>query len=215
MARRHATHVHDDRQFGFDALLLDADRANHAQRTEKESGHLPATMQEALPLFRELLEEHDAAMRRGNPEEVTFCREEACRLARRLNGDVPGYLAGPDAPGSVLTRETEAAEDTVPLWGQAGSFVVTVAGARVRVAFAGMFGIGMTTGFWPGFDAHAVDRDRPFISETGYRSFLGIHAPPVPDMTPERFATEVIAAYVRGERKGRLIAIEERYRKAG
>lgn len=213
MARR--TTTPDDRQCSLEALLLDGDRANHAYRMEKQSGHLPATMAEALPFFREMIAQHHAAMLRGNPEAVMRCREEAQLLAVRLNGGAPGYLAGPDAPGCVLTRETAAAADTVPLWGQAGSFVVTVAGTRVRIRLSGIFGICMAWSYWPGFDAHAVDWDRPFISETGYRSFLGIHAAPAPDITPEHFAAEVIAAHVRKEMKGRLVMIEERYRKAG
>ena len=68
----------------------------------------------------------------------------------------------------------------MPLWVQQGSFVVTVAGTRVRVETGGLFGIGCGSGFWPGFVAHAVELDRPFISETGYRSFISIHADPAP-----------------------------------
>ena len=74
----------------------------------------------------------------------------------------------------------------------------------------GLFGIGAGFGFWLGFAAHAVDGDRPFISETGYRSFLGVHAEPVADMTPERFAAEVVATHIRRELKGRLLAIQPR-----
>lgn len=207
---RKGTHQQD--QLGFDALLLDADQTNHARKLEDETRHLPATMADALPFLWELLDEHHAAMLAGQVDEVMFCREEAHRLAVKLNGGKSGILAHDDSPGYVLARETAAAPDAVPLWGQKASFIVTAAGARVRIEMDGMFGLFATTGFWLSFSAHAVDFDRPFISETGYRSFLGIHAEPVAGMTPDVFAEKVIAAHVAREMKGRLVAIETRTR---
>lgn len=199
-------------QLGFDALLLDADQTNHARKLEDETRHLPATMTDALPFFAELLEEHHAAMLAGQVDEVMFCRKEAHRLAVKLNGGKAGILADQDSPGYVLARETEAAPGAVPIWGQKGSFIVTAAGARVRIEMDGVFGICAATGFWLSFSAHAVDFDRPFISETGYRSFLGIHAEPAPGITPDAFAEKVISAHVAHELKGRLVPIAQRYR---
>lgn len=196
-------------QLGFEALLLDADQTNHARKLEDETRHLPATMADALPFLWELLDEHHAAMLAGQVDEVMFCRQEAHRLAVKLNGGKAGILADDDSPGYVLARETAAAPDAVPLWGQKASFIVTAAGARVRIEMDGMFGLFATTGFWLSFSAHAVDFDRPFISETGYRSFLGIHAEPVAGMTPDSFAAEVIAAHVQRELKGRLVPIAQ------
>ena len=208
---RKGTHHQD--QLGFDALLLDADHTNYARKLEDQTRHLPATMADALPFFLELLEEHHAAMLAGQVDEVMFCREEAHRLAVKLNGGKAGILADKDSsPGYVLARETAAAPGMVPLWGQKASFIVTAAGARVRIEMDGVFGICATSGFWLSFSAHAVDFDGPFISETGYRSFLGIHAEPVPGITPDAFAEKVVAAHVAREMKGRLVAIEQRYR---
>jgi hypothetical protein len=115
----------------------------------------------------------------------------------------------------VLARESAAAPGAVPLWGQIGEFIITVDGMKVRIELDGLFGIGGRFIYWPGFSAHAVDYDRPFLSETGYRSFLGIHAEPVPGLTPDAFTGKVIAAYVARGLKGRLGAIEPRYRKSG
>lgn len=205
--------THHQDQLGFEALLLDADRTNHERKLEDETRHLPATMADALPFFAELLEEHHAAMLAGQVDEVMFCREEAHRLAVKLNGGKAGILADKDSsPGYVLARETAAAPGAVPLWGQKASFIVTVAGARVRIEMDGIFGLFATSGFWLSFAAHAVDFDRPFISQTGYRSFLGIHAEPLPGITPDAFAEKVIAGHVAREMKGRLVAIETRYR---
>ena len=192
-------------QLGFDALLDDAATVNRTREIEKSTGHLPGTLSEALPYYRDLLAKHHAAMLAGDVGETMRLREEAYLLAQRLNRGDPGIMAEPDAPGCILRRETAAPPDCVPLWGQQGSFVVTVSGARVRITMDGIFGIGSSSGYWPGFAAHVVDAGRPFISPTGYRSFLGIHADPAPDMTPVAFAAEILAAYVAKELKGNRV----------
>ena len=200
------------RQFGFDALLFDADQANHARKMEQKYAHLPSTMEDAVPFLWELLDEHHAAMVAGQADETMWCREEARNLAVHLNGGRAGILADETSPGRVLARETSAAPGTVPAWGQQGSFIVTVGAMRVRIEIEGVFGLFATSSFWPSFSAHAVDWSQPFISETGYRSFLGVRGDPVPGLTPDAFAGKVIAEHVRTERKGKLVAIEDRYR---
>ena len=199
-------------QLGFDALLSAAETDNRERRFAYETAHLPAEMADALPFFRDLLEAHNAAMLAADIDETMRLREEACQLARKLNGGDGGILAHADAPGYVLARETAAAPGTVPIWGQTGSFEITVKAMRVRIELDGVFGIGSHACVWPGFAAHAVEPERPFLSHTGYRSFLGIYADPLPGMTPERFAAEIIAAHVERQLKGKLVAIEERYR---
>jgi len=202
-------------QLGFDALLNDADADNRARTFARDTAHLPATMDEALPFFRWLLRQHHAAMLAANVDETMRLRAEAGKLAWRLNGGEPGILAGPDAPGCVLERESAAAPGAVPLWGQTGSFLIELRGMRVRVEMEGVFGVGSGVCFWPGFAARAVDLDRPFLSRTGYRSFLGIHADPQPGLTPGGFVSQVMQAYVARDRKGRLVPIEARYRAGG
>lgn len=198
-----------DAQLGFAALLAEADTTNRQRDFEKATGHLPGTLAGAVPFYRALLERHHAAMLAADTEEVFRLREEARSLALRLNGGQPGILAGPDAPGCALGRETAAPPGAVPLWGQEGDFVVNTASMRVRIVMRGMFGVyGM--GFWPGFAAHAVDRDRPFISATGYRSFLGIiYADIVPDIAPNDLAASVIASYVAEALRGRLVPLRK------
>jgi hypothetical protein len=200
-------------QLGFDSLLTAAAEDNRKRKARREAAHLPGTMEEAIPFYRLLIRQHHAAMLAADVETAMHIRREANLLARRLNNGEPGILAGDDAPGNVLARETAAAPGGVPLWGQEGDFVIEVNGMRVRVEIDGMFGIGSSFGYWPGFDAHAVDYLRPFISETGYRSFLGIHADPAPGLTPDTFAQKIVAAHIKGELKGKLLAIEPRYRK--
>lgn len=200
-------------QLGFDSLLTAAAEDNHRRKVERETAHLPATMEEAIPFYRLLIRQHHAAMLAADVEIAMKLRAEAELLAVRLNNGEPGILADADSPGNVLAHETAAAPGEVPLWGQEGGFVIEVNGMRVRIELDGMFGIGCGYCYWPGFSAHAVHRDRPFISETGYRSFLGIYADPSPGLTPDAFAGKIIASHIRSELKGRLLKIEPRYRK--
>lgn len=189
-------------QLGFDALLVDADKANQQAAFEKQYGHLPATMEEAVPHFRDLIDQHHAAMLAADAESVFRLRETAHSLALRLNKGEPGILAGPEAPGCKLARLTTAEDGVVPLWGQGGCFVITVGRMRVRIEMDGLFGIGGRHCTWMNFTANAVDWTKPFLSQTGYRSFVGLHADLVPAMTPDVFATEVIATYVQKDLKG-------------
>lgn len=75
-------------------------------------------------------------------------------------------------------------------------------GIPTRIVIEGMFGLGF--GNWPGFEAHAVERDKPFFSETGYRSFLGIHADPCAGLSPDDFCRRVIEQHIAKECKGKL-----------
>jgi len=199
-------------QLGFDALLADAEHENAARALARETAHLPGTMDEALVYYRTLIERHHAAMLAADVDAVMALREDACRLAFKLNHGAPGIIADEDAPGCVLEARTAAPSGTVPLWGQVGDFIVTVGAMRVRVELDGIFGIGSRSGFWHGFSAHAVDHDKPFLSETGYRSFLGLHADTVSGVTPARFVQAVIERHVARELKGRLVAIASRWR---
>lgn len=200
-------------QLGFDDLLTNADEQNRAREFERETGHMPSTMKDALPFFRALLEEHHAAMIDGEVDRVFELREEARKLALRLNNGDTGIIAGPSAPGCVLEKETAAAPGEVPIWGQSGEFIVDAAGTRARIVIDGIFGIGSSVSFWHGFGAHCVDRSKPFISETGYRSFIGIHANAAAGITPDKFARMVLEAHVARELKGRLVAIDAKYRR--
>ncbi|TIQ08763.1 MAG: hypothetical protein E5X57_22025 [Mesorhizobium sp.] len=198
-------------QLGFDGLLASAAEQNHKRKVERETAHLPATMAEGLAFFRLLIRQHHAAMLAADVETTMRLRKEADLLALRLNGGDSGILADEDSAGNVLARETAAAPGTVPLWGQEGEFTVTVNSTPMRIQMDGIFGIGCSYLYWPGFAARAVDLERPFISETGYRSFTGIHAEPLPGLTPDAFAEKLIALHVERALKGKLVAIDLRY----
>lgn len=57
-----------------------------------------------------------------------------------------------------------APEGDPPMFGQPGRFLIELFGCRVDFHYEGIFGLG-------GGNAHIVDLDKPFFSETGYRSF--------------------------------------------
>lgn len=202
-------------QLGFDSLLANADSDNRAREFERETGHLPDSYAEAIPFYRTLIERNHTAMLAADADETTRLHDEAHNLALRLNGGDGGILAHENAPGYVLARETAAVSGTVPLWGQTGDFIITVGDMLVRIEMDGMFGIGARHTLWSGFSAHSVELDRPFLSETGYRSFLGIYAAPQPGLTPDLFAQQVIAVHIERELNGKLVAIAQKYRDRG
>jgi hypothetical protein len=207
-------HLPQATQLGFDALLKNAESANATRQIERECAHLPGTLEEALPFYRALIDRHHAAMLAGDAATAMALRGEADRLATKLNNYEAGILAGDDAPGNVLDRETRAPEGSVPLWGQSGSFEVACGNMRVRITMDGIFGIASNVYHWIGFSARAVELDKPFLSETGYRSFIAIGGALEPGFTPDSFAREVIAAHVKHALKGKLPAIRPEHRRA-
>ncbi|NDW06492.1 hypothetical protein GTK09_18895 [Jiella sp. 40Bstr34] len=206
--------IHIAPQLGFDDLLAEAAETNRKSAFERETGHLPGSMEAAVPYLFDLITAHHAAMLTADIDEALRLRGEAHRLAEKLNGGERGILAGPEAPGCRLERLTTAETGAVPLWGQTGSFVIETNGIRARIEMHGLFGIGAGFSTWLGFAAQAVDWDKPFISQTGYRSFMGFQAEPAPGLTPETFAAKVVAAHVEQALKGKPVPILPDYRKA-
>ena len=89
-------------QLGFDAFLNEADTDNRARAFERETAHLPGTMDAAIPVYRGLIEQNHAAVLAAGQAETRWLHKEARLLARKLNGGEPGILAHDDAPGYVL-----------------------------------------------------------------------------------------------------------------
>lgn len=198
-------------QLGFDDLLATADAANRQQRQaaaiERETGHLPGAMAGALPYHRRLIDAFHAAVLGCNIEAACAAREEAYKLATKLNGGRSGILADDDAPGSVLERDNAAPDGQAPLWGQRGRFLLPAFNAAV--AMDGMFGL--TTSWYPipGFSVTAIDRGAPFLSDTGYRSFLGLNTEVPRGCGTEEFVGLVLRAHIVQELKGKLVAVRD------
>jgi hypothetical protein len=187
--------------FGFDQL-----------QEEKETAHLPSEMDAGITAYRAMLEQHNRAMLDADEKRVMAIRKEANRLAVKLNGGEPGILGGREASGYVLMDGTAAAPGTVPMWGQQGEFDIKVGDMPIHIKIDGMLGICQSISMWPGFSANVIEPDKPFFSETGFRSFIGVHADPMPGTTPDVFAREVITSHVKGECKGKLRPVKQEYR---
>jgi hypothetical protein len=178
---------------------------------EQRTAHIPSTYPEAIEYYRALLEKHHRAMLDNNEMKVNELRKDAHDLAVKLNDGKPGILANKSAPGCILEQRTAAPAGEVPMWGQLGEFTVSVRGTPIRIEQDGIFGVGGGVGLNLGFSAHAVDLNRPFISDTGYRSFLGFQADLQPGMTPDIVAEEVIKSYIDRYCGGKLKNIQQSY----
>lgn len=201
---------HSSTQLGFDSLLADADRLNCAPPHDAHMGGFPDTMPDAVAYCRDLIARHHACMQHADLAGAMACRQEAHALAFHMNGGDPGILAGPEAAGCVLDAATAAPLGQIPLWGQAGDFVLDHHGMQVRIDLDGVFGIGATALPFPGFAAHVVDRDAPFLSDTGFRSFLGFHMPLTPVLSVETYVRTAIAHQIKTDLKGRLVRVARR-----
>lgn len=203
--------MRDGDQLGFDVLLQDADAENVARAFALETAHLPGDWTEALEYHRKQITAHHAAMLASDFETALAIRRQAHLLARKLNDGQAGILAGDDAPGCQLDKQASAADGTIPLWGQSGQFDITAAGLSARVEMKGMFGIGSTSMPYLGFALRALDSSEPFLSNSGYRSFLGASVPPEVGMATDGFVRRVITAFVEQELRGKLVRIDPDY----
>ena len=111
------------------------------------------------------------------------------------------YVKAVEEPTLRVIRITEHIHDLVQSW--RWQPVVEALQALRSCAF-----------YWPAFSARAVEFDRPLLSPTGYRSFLGVQGDPVPGLNPEEFTRRVIESYIANDLKGRLVPIEPKYRQS-
>jgi hypothetical protein len=198
-------------QLGFDDLLSQTETDNEVHALKRQYPDLPTSWDTALPHYQNLLQRCDAAFLAADGDEINRIYGEAEALATIIQGKTSGLLAL-DGAGTILAEKTRAPVGATPLWGQEGEFIIEAAGVTVRMETDGIFGISTRYVLLPGFAAHAVDFDKPFISETGFRSFIGYGARVEPGVTIEAFAKALIEHHVAHALKGRLVAIEDKYR---
>lgn len=115
-----------------------------------------------------------AARLRAIYNDAIIADDEAARAAAALEHDAIvfklnggtffGCRGDETRPGRVLDAQHVAKPGQVPHWGQDGEFLVEVDGVRVLVKYECQ---GLRSA--PGFDATAVDFDKPFFSRTGYQ----------------------------------------------
>jgi hypothetical protein len=186
-----------------------------AAELESKRAHLPATLDEGAAYLLELFRRLDAAIRRGDQGSFEQIAMEAEDLAIDLNGGSNLGMCAPEGAAFILESKTRAPDGQVPLWGQQAEFLIALPAFRVRIEFDGIYGC-----CFPGFGAHAVDWDRPFLSETGYRSFLGSHNHFAAGMSVADYVRATLESFIADKKyglKGRLLAIKPEYaeRQAG
>ncbi len=202
----------ENQQLGFDTLLQVAEADNRYRTFERETAHLPGTWEDAVTHHCDQIASHHAAMLANDFDAAMQIRKEAHLLAKKLNGGAPGILTGHDAPGCRLDRACAVATGEIALWGQSGEFLLEAAGMEISVEMEGMFGVGASSMLFLGFSVRAVDPAKLFLSETGYRSFLGCSVEPEIGMTTEGFVRRLVEAHVEHDLKGRLLSIKQEYR---
>ena len=147
--------------------------------------HLPDTVGALVPLYRACIVRFDAAVRARDLNALADIYAEADELIERAHS-LPRF-AGPCARNphgfrycfmdvaEIFDRLTRAVPGTVPLFGQSGDFVASLSTVKIRFKVDGICGSIGTSAYdstvWS-FSINAVERDRSFLSETGYRSFM-------------------------------------------
>lgn len=185
----------------FDDLFADSDAQNRRHAEAKRYAHLPGAMPNGIAYFRMLIDRYNAAMLIADVAAAAAICDQAHDLAYKLGGYESGILAGPESAGCVLDNETAATDGDIPLWGQRGSFHIAEFNARIEMN--GIFGIGSPA---PGFAMHAIDRSRPFLSATGYRSFLGLGIV-MEGLSTADYVREALREYIARHLRGKLAAI--------
>lgn len=176
-----------------------------------KTAHMASSIEEAIPAYRSIIDRYHAAILTGQPEQAASIQQEAEDLAARLYGGTCFGIkdAAETAICSVLERATAAKPGDVPLWGQTGEFTLVVNGCPIRITFEGLYGICI-----PQFAAHAVEYAQPFISDTGFRSFMCLGFDCTSGgITVDDYVRAAIEGYIAHEMKGRLRPIHRRYRK--
>lgn len=134
----------------------------------------------------------------GTAAEVAENRYNA--VVWKLNGGTfSGCIADETSSGNRVMAHCAAEPGVVPMWHQAGDFVIDVDGMRVRVRtkpFARSYAL----------EFNAVDVDKPFLSDTGY---LSAFSDPVAGLTVRDVAQRTARAEIKA-RKARLIRVSIR-----
>jgi hypothetical protein len=204
------THTEEPLSPGFAEMMADYPRAKRLWELEKKTKHLPKDLEHGLPLYRDMIQKNHEATLAEDWSMVREMHDTAYLLALKLNQGDTGIFADEKSMGSVLQASTAAPVGTVPLWGQLGDFTLTIDGMAVRCVLPRGL-VSRNGARWPEFDVHAVDRQKPFLSGTGFRSFSSLGWFPSPDndgpVTVDVYVRTIIERYVTRDLKGSLLTI--------
>lgn len=185
-----------------------------APSREDRAGQIAATLPDDEPGLMasaaEAVAAFHAAVLASDDDGADHARDTYGAVIYKLNGGTfsSSYANQGVSPGYRVDDHCAAVDDgSVPLWGQRGRFILDMGAYRVLVLYKGFCGI--ISASVESFEFRALDFDRPFISETGYRSemtpLIGGHTvDQVARMAVERLASA----------KGGLREIEANYRQS-
>jgi hypothetical protein len=167
----------------------------------------PDAFDVAILVYRESLAAYTAAMLAADSAAAAEAQAAAkAAVMSCVTGKFSYYnvLAG-------FEMDTDAVSGEIPPWGHTGAFVLPYASnLRLHVKMHGFVNLGV--GPFRGFEVRAVDASRPFISSSGYRSFIGAGYPGlfVPDTSVEMYLRAVLAKFIATDLKGKLPRIEQK-----
>lgn len=133
---------------------------------------LPECESKLLELARQTVNALNTAVMEGDETGAKKSSDLYDAVCYKMNGNTfKGCSVGNPSVRQRIEDYCSAVPGTVPLWGQAGEFMLDMGVYRLWVKCSTKFGMWM-----PHFEFFAVDLNRPFLSETGYRSVFASFA---------------------------------------
>jgi hypothetical protein len=108
---------------------------NQAAALERAVGHLPSSLDEALPYYRDLIARHHAAILAGDGETAIALRHDhpACASITASQAFSPALT--PQAASFPISHRRARYD---PSGGQEGEFILEVAGIHVLIKLSGL-----------------------------------------------------------------------------
>lgn len=170
------------------------------------AAELPSEIDGLMAAAKQAVFDCDTAVLSGEMLKASLASKLYDAVIWKLNGGT--FLGSHDcsnlaaSAGGLVERHCRARAGVVPRWGELGEFLITVQGVRCLVVVK--YGWGDLTKSCIEF--HAVDLDRPFVSETGY---LADFIEAAPGHTVDNVAAEAFAAFLSGRRRYLSSEIQE------
>lgn len=135
------------------------------QRQEALMAALPDEDEAIVEEVRNLLPIHHDHVSDLKFAEAGQVKQRIESLAIKLNGRTMLGIGTKEGAYGRLKVALAAQDGEEPMHGQPGRFLLKAGGCRSVVYSDGVFGFGA-------FQVRAIDLDRPFLSSTGFRSFM-------------------------------------------
>lgn len=147
---------------------------------------LPDDLRGLIAVYRDALFQLNEGVVTRDLELIAAADAVIKRAQIKANGGDNFGIAADDSPAEQLRRDAAAPIGTVPLWRQRGMFVLDIDGVPYLVQHDEGSSLAV----------HAMAKDKPFCSETGYRSLdfdLSLSALDAPSPGEAEFLGETVA----------------------